>query len=111
MAQPVLNAPRVVAGIRQRVAAGVPQHVGVNRAAPEAPILKMFERADWTLFRTVEGLQQKARPLRSSKLLRLPQRGQLGDGLRVVAGSVLASATTKILCRRFRGLGSSIVHS
>ena len=26
-------------------------------AAPEAPILKMFERADWTLFRTVEGLQ------------------------------------------------------
>ena len=112
----------------------------------------MFERADWTLFRTVEGLQQKAgvaarllrrlvlkelgdnaldggghlgyglveadpdtffveddgpgldgapkeiaelfsigRPLRSSKLLRLPQRGQLGNGLRVVAGAVLAS--------------------
>jgi hypothetical protein len=108
-------------------------------AAPEAPILKMFERADWTLFRIIEGLQQKAgvpaqhlrrlvlkeladnaldtgatiryglvdgkadrryfiedngpglegapqdiadlfsiaRPLRSSKLLRLPQRGQL----------------------------------
>jgi hypothetical protein len=122
-------------------------------AVPEAPILKMFERADWTLFRTVEGLQQKAgvpahhlrrlvlkeiddnaldsgtdvrygladgqaghyfieddghgldgtpqdiaelfsiaRPLRSSKLLRLPQRGQLGNGLRVVAGAVLASS-------------------
>jgi hypothetical protein len=112
------------------------------------PILK-FERADWTLFRTVEGLQQKAgvpatrlrrlvlkeladngldageikvgridgdrlfvedngpgldgtpeeiaelfsirRPMRSTKLLRLPQRGALGNGLRVVAGAVLAS--------------------
>jgi hypothetical protein len=111
----------------------------------------MFERADWTLFRTVEGLQQKAgvpahqlrrlvlkelgdnaldvgsiryglvqgahntffvaddgpgldgspeeiaelfsirRSLRSTKLLRRPQRGQLGNGLRVVAGAVLAS--------------------
>jgi hypothetical protein len=115
------------------------------------PTLKMAERADWTLFRTVEGLQQKAgvpavrlrrlvlkeladnaldtdtdikagwigetdtyyveddgpglegtpeeiaslfsisRPMRSSKLLRLPQRGALGNGLRVVAGAVLAS--------------------
>lgn len=110
-----------------------------------------FERADWTSFRTVEGLQQKAgvpatklrrlvnkeltdngfdaggsvnvgrlpdgsgyfveddgdgidgtpediarlfsiaRPMASTKLLRLPTRGALGNGLRVVAGSVLAS--------------------
>ena len=116
---------------------------------PDAPNLK-FERADWTSFRTVEGLQQKAgvpksklrrlvlkeladnaldtgaharvgdlpkggyfveddgpgidgapdeiarlfsiaRPLVSSKSLRLPTRGALGNGLRVVAGSVLAS--------------------
>jgi hypothetical protein len=35
-----------------------------------------------------------ARPLRSSKLLRLPQRGQVGNGLRVVAGAVLASSGT-----------------
>src|SRR6266446_1360629 len=118
------------------------------------PILKMAERHDWALFRSVEGLQQKAgvpairlrrlvlkeladnaldtgsaihaglvdpeknmdlffvedygpgldgtpeeiaslfsikRPMRSSKLLRLPQRGALGNGLRVVAGAVLAS--------------------
>jgi hypothetical protein len=122
------------------------------KAEPNPPDLKMFERADWTLFRTVEGLQQKAgvaaqqirrlvlkelgdngldgggrieyglvepdpdtffveddgpgldltpkeiaelfsisRPLRSSKLIRLPQRGQLGNGLRVVAGAALAS--------------------
>jgi hypothetical protein len=120
-------------------------------ATKNEPTLKMFEREDWTLFRTVEGLQQKAgvpanrlrplvlkevgdnaldtgaavrfgqngsldrfyveddgpgldgtpeqiaelfsirRPLRSSKLLRCPQRGQLGNGLRVVAGAVLAS--------------------
>jgi len=32
-----------------------------------------------------------ARPLASSKLLRLPIRGALGNGLRVVAGAVLAS--------------------
>jgi hypothetical protein len=109
-----------------------------------------FERADWTSFRTVEGLQQKAgvsadklcrlvlkeltdngldtgasvrvgrlpnggyyveddgngingtpediarlfsiaRPLVSTKLLRLPTRGALGNGLRVIAGAVLAS--------------------
>jgi hypothetical protein len=121
-------------------------------AESERPNLKRAERADWTLFRTVEGLQQKAgvpanrlrrlvlkeladnaldadgtigyglvdghpdlyfvedggpgldgepggiaslfsisRPLTSSKLLRKPQRGQLGNGLRVVAGAVLAS--------------------
>src|SRR5262245_35100408 len=119
-------------------------------SSPPAPNLK-FERADWALFRTVEGLQQKAgvpktklrrlvlkeladnaldesgqvrigelpdgagyfveddgagidgapddiarlfsiaRPLISTKLLRLPTRGALGNGLRVVAGAVLAS--------------------
>jgi hypothetical protein len=110
----------------------------------------MAERPDWALFRSVEGLQQKAgvpatklrrlvlkelvdnaldaggriatgqtdedhyfiedngpgldgtpeeiaslfsiqRPMRSSKLVRLPQRGALGNGLRVVVGAVLAS--------------------
>jgi len=110
-----------------------------------------FERPDWAVFRTVEGLQQKAgvpasqlrrlvlkeladnaldtetlvtvgeieldgrngyfiddcgpgldpdevaslfsinRPLVSTKLLRLPTRGALGNGLRVVAGAVVAS--------------------
>jgi hypothetical protein len=116
------------------------------------PFLKMAERPDWALFRTIDGLQQKAgvpaarlrrlvlkeladnaldaggqiafgavegcadthfveddgpgldgtpeeiaslfsirRPMRSSKLLREPQRGALGNGLRVVAGAVLAS--------------------
>jgi hypothetical protein len=116
-------------------------------------ILKMGERPDWTLLRTVAGLQQMAgvpvewlrrlvikeladnaldagnlvacgehsdeegdayhveddgpgldgtpeeiadlfsirRPMRSSKLLRLPRRGALGNGLRIVAGAVLAS--------------------
>jgi hypothetical protein len=114
-----------------------------------------FEREDWSLFRTVEGLQQRAgvpkrllpqlvikelvdngldngshvqietitnenedvvgyaieddgagidgtpeniarlfsiaRPMVSTKLLRLPTRGALGNGLRVVAGAVLSS--------------------
>src|SRR5262249_28052394 len=130
---------------------GTPGSESSSGTAPDSPDLKMFERADWTLFRTVEGLQQKAgvpahqlrrlvlkelgdnaldvgsiryglvqgvpdtcfvaddgpgldgspeeiaelfsirRSLRSTKLLRRPQRGQLGNGLRVVAGAVLAS--------------------
>jgi hypothetical protein len=124
------------------------------------PILKMAEREDWALFRSIEGLCQKAgvrpswlrrlvlkeladnaldtgahigcglidaeksldlffieddgpgldgtpeeiaslfsirRPMRSSKLLRLPQRGALGNGLRVVAGAVLASAGSLVV--------------
>jgi hypothetical protein len=121
-----------------------------------------FERADWTSFRTTEGLQQKAgvpasrlrrlvlkeltdnaldpgaearvgelpdgggyfveddgpgidgtpdeiarlfsiaRPLISTKLLRLPTRGALGNGLRVVAGAVLASEGTLIVTTKNR---------
>jgi hypothetical protein len=118
-------------------------------SSPGSPELK-FQREDWSLFRTLEGLQQKAgvpkhklpwlvlkeltdnaldtgtkvrigpcaggyfveddgpgidgtpeeiaelysiaRPLISTKLLRLPTRGALGNGLRVVAGVVLASS-------------------
>ena len=125
-------------------------------AAPNVPNLK-FEREDWSLFRTIEGLQQRAgvpkddlallilkeladngldtntavdigrlpngrgwfvedagsgiggtpaeiaalfsiaRPMVSTKLLRLPQRGALGNGLRVVAGSVIASGKGSFL--------------
>jgi hypothetical protein len=118
-----------------------------------------FERADWSLFRTVEGLQQRAgvpkrllrrlvvkelvdngldnggdvkieplpdngyaivddgpgidpdsiprlfniaRPLVSTKLLRLPTRGALGNGLRVVAGAVLASDGSLMVTTRNR---------
>jgi DNA topoisomerase VI subunit B len=119
-----------------------------------------FERPDWTSFRTIEGLQQKAgvsasrlrrlvikeltdnaldeggkarvgmlpdgggyfveddgrgidpdevarlfsiaRPLLSTKLLRLPTRGALGNGLRVVAGAVLASGGTLTVITRNR---------
>jgi hypothetical protein len=118
-----------------------------------------FERADWSLFRTVDGLQQRAgvtkdklirlvmkeladngldngadvrvgalprggyfveddgtgidgtpediarlfsinRPMISTKLLRLPSRGALGNGLRVVAGAVLASSGTLVVNTR-----------
>jgi hypothetical protein len=122
-----------------------------------------FEREDWTLFRTVEGLQQRAgvsrdslrrlvlkeladnaldtgarvfvdalgdpsdasayvvdddgpgidgtpeeiavlfsirRLMRSTKLLRLPMRGALGNGLRVVAGAVLASGGKLVVTTR-----------
>ena len=123
----------------------------VSASLLATPNLK-FEREDWTSFRTLDGLQQKAgvpkhklvqlvlkelvdnsldaggevnfgkalkaggyyvyddvpdgidgapediarlfsidRPMMSSKYLRKPQRGILGNGLRVVAGAVLAS--------------------
>ena len=42
------------------------------------------------------------RPMRSSKLLRKPQRGALGNGLRVVAGIVLASEGTLTVITRNR---------
>ena len=121
-----------------------------------------FEREDWTLFRTIDGLTQKAgtsrkhlarlvlkeladngldagakvnvgelpkagsyfveddgpgidgtpeeiarlysirRPLVSSKLLRLPTRGAVGNGLRVVAGAVLASGGSLAVITRNR---------
>jgi hypothetical protein len=125
-----------------------------------APNLK-FEREDWSLFRTLDGLTQKAgvprgllarlvlkeladngldedarvtggkfgdtgyyiadngrgidgtpeeiaqlfsirRPLISSKLLRRPTRGAVGNGLRVVAGAVLASGGTLTVITRNR---------
>ncbi len=40
------------------------------------------------------------RPLVSSKILRLPTRGALGNGLRVVAGAVLASAPVQVCSSR-----------
>jgi hypothetical protein len=121
-----------------------------------------FERPDWSLFRTIEGLQQRAgvpksqlprlvlkeladngldngaevtvqalpknrgyviedngsgidgapediarlfsinRPMVSTKLLRLPTRGALGNGLRVVTGAVLVSGGCLVVTTRNR---------
>ena len=129
-----------------------------SSASLPAPGILKFQREDWALFRTREGLQQRSgvtanalarlalkeltdnaldaggesvsgkltqargyfvdddgpgidgtpeeiaalfsisRPMVSTKLLRLPTRGALGNGLRVVAGTVLVS-----------GAGSSLV--
>jgi hypothetical protein len=46
------------------------------------------------------------RPLRSSKIRRIPQRGALGNGLRVVAGAVLASSATSPSGRTIAGCAS-----
>jgi hypothetical protein len=137
------------------------QNPDAGLASSPAPQNLKFERADWTSFRTVEGLQQKAgvsadrlirlvlkeltdngldtgasvsvgrlpnggyfieddgsgidgtpediarlfsiaRPMVSTKLLRLPTRGALGNGLRVVAGSVLASNGSLVVTTRGR---------
>lgn len=144
-AQPPIRMKRTTSADFQNPDAGLASSNG-------GPNLK-FERADWTSFRTVEGLQQKAgvpadllrrlvlkeltdngldtgtdvnvgklpgeiffiaddgpgldgspeviarlfsisRAMVSTKLLRLPTRGALGNGLRVVAGTVLASGGT-----------------
>jgi Topoisomerase 6 subunit A/Spo11, Toprim domain len=130
-------------------------------ASQEAPT---FEREDWSLFRTVEGLQQRAgvpkrllsrlvikeladngldngavvtvqalpdggylieddgtgidgtpediarlfsinRPMVSTKLLRLPTRGALGNGLRVVTGAALASGGFLFVTTHNRRIG------
>lgn len=52
----------------------------------------------------IAALFSVARPLTSSKLLRLPTRGTLGNGLRVVAGAVLASGGHLVVKTRGRAL-------
>ena len=52
----------------------------------------------------IAGLFSVARPLSSSKLLRLPTRGAMGNGLRVVAGAVLASGGSLTVKTRGRAL-------
>ena len=52
----------------------------------------------------IAALFSVARPLSSTKLLRLPTRGALGNGLRVVAGAVLASGGTLTVKTRGRAL-------
>jgi hypothetical protein len=131
---------------------------GALASLPAPQILK-FQREDWSLFRTLEGLQQRAgvtkerlrrlvlkeladngldtgatvsvgalpdgsyyveddgpgiepeqvarlfsiaRPMVSTKLLRLPSRGALGNGLRAVAGAVLASEGSLTVVTRNR---------
>jgi hypothetical protein len=53
---------------------------------------------------TVARLFSIGRPLASSKHLRLPTRGALGNGLRLVAGAVLASGGSLTVCTRGRSL-------
>jgi len=135
------------------------QKSNASLACQKAP---SFEREDWSLFRTIEGLQQRAgvtknllprlvlkeiadngldmgavvrllslpekggyvveddgrgidgapediarlfsinRPMVSTKLLRLPTRGALGNGLRVVTGAILVSGGSLVVTTRNR---------
>jgi hypothetical protein len=148
--------------MRAMIKPGKIQKSNDGLASSPAPGNLKFEREDWSLFRTVEGLQQRAgvaldkltrlvlkeltdngldnnaevsvgelpngrgyyvddmgsgidgtpeqiaalfsiaRPMVSTKLLRLPTRGALGNGLRVVAGAVLASGGSLIVTTRNR---------
>ncbi len=66
-----------------------------NAQAQRAPRLRVPSQRDGDVFvalcREIATLFSINRPLMSSKLLRLPTRGAIGNGLRVVAGAVLAS--------------------
>jgi hypothetical protein len=53
----------------------------------------------------VASLFSIARPMVSTKLGRLPSRGALGNGLRVVAGAVLASEGSLTVITRNRRIG------
>jgi hypothetical protein len=136
-------------------------HFQKSKAALASQNGLTFEREDWSLFRTIEGLQQRAgvpksrlrrlvlkeladngldtraeiklgelpkggyfiedngrgidgtpediaklfsirRAMVSSKLLRLPTRGALGNGLRVVASAVLVSGGSLVVSTRNR---------
>ena len=52
MTQPILDCPRIVSGIRQRVAAGVAQHVSVN------PKLKAGALTD-ALYKPIDSVRGK----------------------------------------------------
>jgi hypothetical protein len=52
----------------------------------------------------IAGLFSVRRPMTTSKLIRLPMRGALGNGLRVVAGAVLASGGRLVVSTRGRTL-------
>src|SRR5262249_8284031 len=54
--------------------------------------------------KAVPGLFSIARPMMSTKLLRLPTRGALRNGLRVVGGAVLASGGSLTVTTRNRRL-------
>src|SRR5512135_1087491 len=59
--------------------------------------------------RAIAALFSINRPLRSSKRLRLPSRGALGNGLRVVAGTVFSSGgTTAEIVGQFDGEGTRV---
>ena len=45
MAQPVLNCPRVVASVRQCVAASMPEHVGVNLEVEAGALTNALDQA------------------------------------------------------------------
>lgn len=146
------------------IAPEIQQASGLTKSAGIQNETGLFEREDWTLFRSLNTLPQKAgvplnslprlvckeladnafdasgdcqvgmldgrngfyvqdggggipgtdaeiarlfsvrRPLTSSKLIRLPTRGALGNGLRVVAGAVLASRGSLTVATRGRVL-------
>jgi hypothetical protein len=50
MAEPILNAPCVVASIGRGIAAGMPEHVGVDRkgeARSRTRVVKRHPEGDW----------------------------------------------------------------
>ena len=55
MAEPIVNAPRVVAGVGQGVAASVPEHVGVSRKGEAGAPADAFDQP-------IDGVGRKGAP-------------------------------------------------
>lgn len=104
------------AGVHEKNLAALVVKEIVDNALDAGAGVTLAQRADGTVLIHDDGpgipgtneelatLFSVGRPLTSSKLLRLPTRGALGNGLRVVAGAVLATGGTLIVGTRGRML-------
>jgi len=72
MAEPILNAARVVARIRQRVAAGVPQHMTGKANPARLPMHLMSRVTPAGVVKLAKSSSRLLRRRRFSPLARLP---------------------------------------
>jgi hypothetical protein len=90
---------------RHQIGALVLRELADNALDTGARVTMTFDGGTWTITDDGPGLDPADvpilfsvnRPLRSSKLIRLPLRGMLGNGLRVAVGAVAASGGTLVV--------------
>jgi hypothetical protein len=101
MAQPVLDAPRVVAGIRQGVAAGMAEHVGVDRKGEAGAIADALDQS-------VDGVGRERAAERGPLIAkRQASRAQAGLPSSLVLAPVLDIPSDLQACQQIRIAGQS----